>query len=74
MLSLTIKSERSELNAKRGTICTPVVMPTADWKMRRIQAENIEMSSGSEKRIKMRNNGAKTKLSSKQVQTVAHKI
>jgi len=42
MFSLTIKSERSELNSKRGTICTPLVMPTADWKMRRIQAGNIE--------------------------------
>lgn len=31
-----------ELNAKWGTICTPVVMPAADGKMRRIQAGNIE--------------------------------
>lgn len=31
-----------ELNSKWGTICTPVAMPAADGKLRRIQAGNIE--------------------------------
>ena len=37
-----LRSRNSELNSKWGTICTPVAMPAADGKIRKIQAATAE--------------------------------